>query len=176
MNGSKETTSEGGALPACPPPFILTALPAFYTQSPALSAPAGTQGEATGPLFHSTLRTYSTEGKEQRLTPNTTHTVQGASRGARGPAEVGPGPSSPRSCPSPPGEAPPELKPGEQRRVQKPLEPCQPVSYKATGSSPLKSHQARPLPQSCPATRTGRCKTRTPDQHSESLRRWEIGK
>lgn len=89
---------------------------------------------------------------------------------------LAPGRPPPEAAQAHPARPPPELKPGEHRRMQKPLEPCQPVSYKATGSSSLKSHQARPLPQSCPATLTGRCKTRTPDQLSEGLRRWEMGK
>lgn len=81
----------------------------------------------------------------QRLTPNNTQTMQGTSKGVlRAQLRLARGSSSPRSCLTPPSKASPELKPDGQRRMQKGLEPSQPLSYKETSSSSVSSHQARP--------------------------------
>lgn len=73
-----------------------------------------------------------------------------------------------RNCLTPPGKASPELTLGKQRKMQRPLEPSQQMSYKAISSNiVLRPGQARPVLVSVPPTPRGLCKTRTLDQHTE---------
>ena len=69
------------AFPACPLPFIPKALLCLLNTVPCpLSSHWDTDRE-TGPVFNFTLRSYWSEEEKPRLTPNTTQTAQGASRG-----------------------------------------------------------------------------------------------
>lgn len=76
-----------------------------------------------------------------------------------------------RNCLIPPGKAFPELKPGKQRKMQKPLESSQQMSY--IGDGLQHSAQARPGQANaglCPTHLPEACKTRTLDQHTEAPR------
>lgn len=73
-----------------------------------------------------------------------------------------------RNCLTPPGKAFPELKLGKQRKMQKPLEPSQQMSYKAIGpNTVLRPGKARPVLVSVLPTPRGLYKTRTLDPHTE---------
>ena len=120
--------------PACPLPFIPTALLCLLNTVPCpLSSHWDTDRE-TGPVFNLTLRSYWSEEEKPRLIPTTTQTAQGTSRGG-GREEGGSGARPAARVVDPTREASQELKTGGQRRTQKALEPSQLLSYKATGSA-----------------------------------------
>lgn len=73
-----------------------------------------------------------------------------------------------RNCLTPPGKAFPEFTLDKHRKMQRPLEPSQQMSYKAIGSNiVLRPDQARPVLVSVPPTPRGLYKTRTLDQYTE---------
>lgn len=136
VNGHKNPISVSRALHAGTvcllPTDLLTLLP---------EPPVPLRHKDRGPLFNLTDGQRAYKGKAVR-----THSGQHTScAGGKWRPCPGCGLFFHRNCLTPPGKAFPELKLGKQRKMHKPLEPSQQMSYKAIGpNTVLRPDQARP--------------------------------
>lgn len=105
------------AFPACPLPFIPTALLCLLNAVPCPLSSHWDTGRDTGPVFNFTLRSYWIEEEKPRLTPTTTQIAQGASRGG---GRSGVRPAARLGRLTPPGRPPGNSKQADKGGRRKP--------------------------------------------------------
>ena len=102
----KRNPHQRAAFPACPLPFIPTALLCLLNQSPALSAPTGThkQGNGAGFQFYREVTGQRRESQDSAQTPPKLRRAQAGVGGGEG-GGSGARPAAPRRL-TPPGRPP----------------------------------------------------------------------